>query len=1223
MNYRRQALNDWITKHHIEVEFVSDRVLKTAIGTLLLIEPKSFIDPILEAPSERILGEEMCVILSDEDISLLNEHSADYFLLQFGTRFYYFDDNDFVTKDVHDRAGEVVGTEYYLSKWKDFLYIGAPSLEMKDIKMSYLGIHGPFDLCNGSRSYKDWCTKAKWLGIESLGICEDNTLAGALEFQNTCEKFNIKSIIGETITVKPTKGVIYTVKLYVQNDTGWKNLLRINSIVNTSVDKCINEVELVKKLDGLVLILTPSIEVSKIYSAYKSVKNIYYQLTFSEFISSQKDSELLNNLTIYFKNFKELIPPVLIYDSYYLESDDSHIHKILWNIGKRPVTKQSRDQWFKTLDEIFEQALPLFKEGGEGELILIQALENTLHISNSVDFLIPTGKKHLPNYELSPKEKELYGDAESLFWALIEKGLEEKVISKGLDVDKYLDRVQEEVRVINLGQVRDYFLIVWDILNFCRENGIWTGLGRGSAAGCLISYLLGIVRIDPLQYDLLFERFLNEGRVGKSMPDIDNDIQGSRRDEVKRYIENKYGKDYVTSIGTYGTFKLRAALKDLIREMGGDGKEATYISAIVDGEDNFFNLFKTALQPTVNKRLKRFIQKHALQIDQIPLIFNQPKNASIHAAGIVIVPKDNGEIYEQLPVKHIDGIVVSEWEGDYIDQVGFLKCDILGLKQLDKFSEIVSLIKENRGEDISFEDISLDEPEVYYLFQQGFNEDIFQFGGGGLKGYCKELKPDNIEDLIATVALYRPGPIEIGAHVKYAEIKNGVREPEYDYGLEEITKTTYSTIVYQEQIMKIVQHLGGFTLVEADDIRKAMGKKLPEVMAKYKERFIEGSVERGCPRLTAENIWFKMEGFAGYAFNRSHAACYAITGYYSQWFKAKYPLEFWLISLKYSSHDEIQSRISEIKATAGINIVGPNVLKSHKQYVGDINTNSIYWSLNSISHVSDAATDEIIRLRDVEKKFIASFEDFYNIVQESKEAKKAAIQAKFLLDQSVEKERIKSPINKRVINHMIICGAFDDIEKIGIGGLYKRGDLLKRFYCILYPDLKLAPFSVQSPEWQRRVANEELLSIMDYKSDYQWIMIQKQLCGFGDVNFSSLLPKTADFTASEHLFKTNIEVASLYRAPDKVSDERVVVGGIVQSIVERKSKNGPFVQVLIHDGEKELYVTIWNEIYFSYKREIDNSGGKILFINGVVNFDKYKGTNVLHSKFDSKVNILN
>lgn len=698
--------------------------------------------------------------------------------------------------------------------------------------------------------------------------------------------------------------------------------------------------------------------------------------------------------------------------------------------------------------------------------------------------------------------------------------------------------------------------------------------------------------------------------------DIDCDVQSSFRDEIKRHIEDKYGKNYVASIGTYGTFKIRAAIKDILREIGGDAKEANYISAIIEGEDSFNDLFKKALEPTVNKRLKKFIQKHALQIDQIPLLFGQQKSSSIHAAGVIIVPKNEGEIQRQLPIKHIDGISVTEWEGELIDKAGFLKVDILGLKQLDKFAEIFELVKLNRNIVLQFKDMQLDEADVYEFFKKGFNEDIFQFGGAGLKGYCKELLPENIDNLIATVSLYRPGPIEIGAHLKYAKIKNGEEEPEYDFGTEEITHSTYGLYIFQEQIMKIVEHLGGFTLVEADDVRRAMGHKLPEVMAKYKGLFIEGAVKNLCPRLTAENIWYKMEGFAGYSFNKSHATCYAITGYYSQWLKVKYPLEFWLVSLKYTDQKDMQARISEIKAIgSGIDITGPDVLKSRKEYFGDIETNKIYWALNSISYVSEAATEEIIKLRDVDKRFFADFEDFYNLIQTVKVEKKGALQ---------EGERMKSPINKRVLTNLIIVGAFDELEKIGPTTLWKRGELLKKLYELSFPELKLEPFSFTSEKWKKRMT-EELMVITDYKFDYQWIMAQKKLCGFGDLNFKELMSKVG-LAAKADKFRTNNEINATelkYDRNEKLIEEDIVIGGVVQSIIERKSKNGPFAQLLLHDGEKELYVTVWNEIYDQFKTEIDNSGNKILFIDGIITFDKYKNSNVIHSKSYSIVKILN
>jgi len=1217
MQIQNESLRTWIELHKLKAElFEQDRIIKLSTGTFILVEPKKFYDEILSKEGERVLGDEMSLILSDKEVQLINKYEVDYFLIYFGSRYYYFDDSDLKTKNVLDRRGEVEDVIYYVQGWKEFKCVGEPSLQFEGVEIAYLGIHGPFDLCNGSRNYKDWCKKAKWLGIKVLGLCEENTLAGTLEFQTTCQKAEIKSIIGETISVKPPKGVDYQIKLYCKNDAGWRNLLSISATINTRSERNIPEENLFKFTEGLICILTPTINLSKIYNTFRNkFENLYYQLDLSEWSSDMKDEDWLNNLTTYLTNYVDLIEPILLYDSYYLDKEDHTIQKLLWKIGKRQPGNQSADKYFKSVDDILEQAVPLFSTD-KGNDVLLQALENTNVVAGLVDFTIPTGAKHLPQYELTPEEKIQYGDNETLFWSLIEKGLQERVIAKGLDPEPYMERVAEEVRVIDLGHLKDYFLIVWDILNWARAQGIYLGLGRGSSAGCMVSYLLYIVQVDPLEYDLLFERFLDVERVTGSLPDIDNDIQSTRREEVKRYMEERYGVDYVASIGTYGTFKIRAAIKDILREIGGDAKEANYVSAIIEGEDSFNDLFKKALEPTVNKRLKKFVQKHALQIDQIPLLFGQQKNASIHAAGVIIVPKGGGRIQRQLPMKKIDGIMVSEWEGTLIDEAGFLKVDILGIRQLDKFADIITLIDQHRGVKIKFEEMRLDEPEVYRFFQKGFNEDIFQFGGAGLKSYCKELLPETIDDLIATVALYRPGPIEIGAHIKYARIKNGLDELDYDYGLEEITKSTYSTIVYQEQIMKIIQHLGGLSLVEANGVRKAMGKKLIEVMIKYKELFIEGAVKNLCPRLTAENIWYKMEGFAGYAFNKSHATCYAITGYYSQWLKVKYPLEFWLVSLKYTDQKDMQARISEIKAIgSGIDITGPDVLKSRKEYFGHIETNKIYWALNSISYVSEAATEEIMKLRDVDKRFFADFEDFYNLIQTVKVEKKGALQ---------EGERMRSPINKRVLTNLIIVGAFDELEKIGPTTLWKRGELLKKLYELSFPELKLEPFSFHSEKWKKRMT-EELMVITDYKFDYQWIMAQKKLCGFGDLNFKELMSKVG-LAAKADKFRTNNEINATelkYDRNEKLIEQDVVVGGVVQSIIERKSKNGPFAQLLLHDGEKELYITVWNEIYDQFKTEIDNGGNKILFIDGITTFDKFKNSNVIHSKSYSIVKILN
>lgn len=1358
-----QELLNWLEDGRIVYEQIQERVFKIGEENFLLILPKD----------GRIMTTDLSIILDNSDLDLMGSYEIDGLVFQVANRFYYArEGKDFVDSEDANEYGEV-SFELYLKNMHELQYMGECS---EEFSFPHLGVHGGYDLCNGSGSYKDYCKKAKFLNIKTLGICEENTLAGALVFQQECLKNDIVPVIGETVVIQHNAHFQYHIKLYCKSEEGWKNMLRINSHINTSKLKSITLKELKKYTEGLICVLTPTISLKDIYKDLPKFEEMYYQLDFVQWSNEVKEQEWLGYIEEYLTIYAETIPPLALADSFYLEKNQADIQPILWRIGKRTNFKyRSEDRFFKSASQYVDQAEKLFSTE-KGVDLLFKGIENTIRFEE-IDFRISVGEKHLPQYEMTEEEKQQFANSEELFWFLVEKGLEEKVVSKGLDPEPYIERIQEEVRVIELGQVRDYFLIVWDILNFCKNNNILTGIGRGSAAGCLISYLLGIVQIDPLEYGLLFERFLNEGRVGKSMPDIDNDIQGERREEVKRYIEEKYGKSYVAGIGTYGTFKIRAAIKDLIRECGGDGKEANYISASIEPEDKFINLFERSLRSGAAPRVYNFVKKHSYQLNHIPTIFHQPKTQSIHAAGIIIVPKHRGEIFEQLPVKSMnDGVIITEWEGGELESAGFLKVDILGIKQLDKFDEIFKSIKQLRGLDITLKDIPLNDRKVYQYFQRGWNEDVFQFGGGGLKGYCKTLLPDNIEDLIATVALYRPGPIETGAHEDYALIKNGEKQPEYYYGLEEITKKTYSKIVYQEQIMQIVQHLGGFSLVEADDIRKAMGKKIPEVMVKYKEKFIDGAVKNGCPQQEAEMLWDDMERFAGYAFNRcisgkeriyrasqnksgkssywptieemykikndleyaksvgklslrkkynrqgyphsfslneenrlvknkikdirlvgekevfevktetgkvivvtsnhkfptnngekkledidiekdylytnlgfvqredelqtrlekivsitslgidtvydvemehpyhtfvvesgivtsnSHAACYAITGYYSQWLKCNFPIEFWLTSLKHSNDHDIQMRISEIKSVGeDISISGPDINYSTTNYIGDIETNTIYWSLSSIKYVGENAVLGIMRIREKQKFF--DFDSFLQSVEEDKEIRRLNLK---------EGERLLSPINRRAILHLIIAGAFDKIERIKNPN--ERRSIIAKYYRKLHPELEGVDFS--DSRWKDKLGDIQDLLLCD--QDHKWILEQKRVSGFGTIDFEEMLEEMR--FEKEGVYKNNSEIATIPPQDQKIP---ICAAGVVEDVRIRSSINGEWAQVSIHDGYGELQINIWAEVYEKHSGEIQNSKGKLLFIDGEVAYDaRFKKQNIMHSKKNSNIKIL-
>jgi DNA polymerase-3 subunit alpha len=537
-------------------------------------------------------------------------------------------------------------------------------------------------------------------------------------------------------------------------------------------------------------------------------------------------------------------------------------------------------------------------------------------------------------------------------------------------------------------------------------------------------------------------------------------------------------------------------------------------------------------------------------------------------------PREFGTLYEQLPVKKHNGILVSEWEGVYIDKAGFVKFDILGVNQFDKFNHINRLIKQDTGRDIRYKDIGLTDEKVFELFRKGYNEDVFQLGGTGLKGYCKLLQPENIEDLIATVALYRPGPIESNAHLKYVKRKNGEEEVVADPGCSEITKTTYGLIIYQEQTMKICQEVGGFSLVEADDIRKALGKMKFEIIQPYKTTFLERSTKKGYREEDMLVLWDKMEAFAAYAFNRSHSAAYAITGYYSQWFKANYPLQFWTVSLEHSSPDDLQNKISEIKNSGSIDIVSVDINYSGYVFRSEVATKKIYWALPSVKWVGDKAVQTILEEREKRGKFF-SLEEFYERVKDNKP-------------------------DKRAMYNLIISGAFDEIENISY--IEQRYTIMEKFSQLI----------------KEKDFKDEYKLMKEWR-EYQWTLKEKELTGFGFFNFK-LLIEESDLFLKQSLYKDNQEILI-----EDLSQgyKNVLVIGLVEDVIRRNSKKGDFVQVQIRDNTEILYITIWNETFEKYKEELLNCTNKILIFFGALEYDTYKNRNVVRSIGDSsKLEIL-
>lgn len=1163
---------DWIVINKLNFSPSSEELIFTLNDKkYLIIEPKSLECLTPENNTELrdfLFDEDFYLILSEKELSLLRENNPDYYVFQFGNYFYYHS----------------VNSDHSIKDFKMLKYVGTAVQDI-DIEYCNLGIHGGYELMSGMHEYESWISKALFLGHKYIGICEKNTLAGTLPLQIACKGKDITPIIGETIVVRQKDSSLYELKLYCQSEVGWKNLLWINKLINVDhvSERFITEEELFDKqiTKDLILVIPKDFKLTtpKINTFIQYFKEIYFQFDLNQYFSQSRDTEVLSRLKFYMDSFfnKTPIKPLLLLDTYYLDQEHHHLRRYLNTIGV-VQTFQSDEQYYKNLDDIiidFEQVFPSNKlfQGIDFIDFFKLCAENTIELAQKCNFTIPIKTLKLPKYEF----KHFGKTDEELLKHLISEGWDRHNLSSKENSIEYRERVDRELDVIKRGGFIDYFLILWDIIDWCKRNDILTGIGRGSAAGSLIAYLLGITKIDPIEYDLLFERFLNESRIKEGLPDIDTDTPTSKRDEVKRYIEQRFGVDNVCSVGTYTTYGIKSYLKDFGKFKGLDVSQSNYINSLIPSDISYYDLFKLAQD---NPTVKTFINtpKWFDLINDMQWLLNQPKASSVHAAALIITPNkdehgDPTTIYNWMPIKSIDGVLVSEWEGSYLEKAGFLKEDLLGIKQLDKFKDTVDLIKKTTGVDVDIYNIPLNDNTTFSLFKEGYNEDVFHFGAPGLRNYCKDVQPENIEELIAMNALYRPGPIQLNFHNYFTLIKHNKKTPEYMWGTHDILKSTYGLMVYQEQILQMVQKLADFSLVEADNIRRAIGKKDAVLMASYQDKFLERIQEKGCPEDEANRIWRNIYEFAGYSFNRSHAACYSITGYVCQWLKANYPLQFYSVSLDYSKEDELTGRTIEIdKVGEGINLLPPDINYSLKSFNLDYDKQSIYWGLESV--VSEAVVDYLIQERDTNGLFY-SFEEFIGRVEKRK-------------------------CNKRAIINLILSGSFDEI--LSITDVRDRYILLEKYF---------------NKYLKKTDKIEDEIDVSKIRKEYYWIGLQKGVCGYGNFNFEKIRKESKVFKETKLRY-----VDSLFLQKDNIEREKVLVGGVISRITIRKTKNGPMGVVwLLNEGDY-IIATMWNDSWEKYKHEIVGNENNLMFISGVVKFDTYKKCNVVYSNDETKVEIL-
>ena len=894
----------------------------------------------------------------------------------------------------------------------------------------HLHIHSEFSLLDGANRIKDLPVRAKELGMKAMAITDHGVMYGVIDFYKACKKEGIKPIIGCEVYVasrtrfdkEPQDKKYYHLILLAKNNLGYKNLSKLVSLgfIDGYYYKPRIDLEILEKYHEGIICLSGCLagavsqaitngNIEEAENIAKWHKNLFGEDYYLEIQNNGVKEQVLVNQKIIQIARRLDIPIVATNDAHYLKKEDAYNHEVLLCIqtGKR-MTDEDRMR-FDT-DELYvkspEEMTEYFKNFPD-------AIENTVKIAEKCNVEFEFGHTILPNYDVPPEFATHY----DYFKKICDDGIKERYGEN--PSQEILDRAEYELKIISQMGYVDYYLIVWDYIKYAKSVGISVGPGRGSGAGSILAYAIGITDIDPMKYNLLFERFLNPERI--SMPDFDVDFDYERRGEVIEYVERKYGKDHVSQIITFGTMSARMVIRDVGRALDMPYAECDKLAKMIPNELHI--TIKKAMEQ--NKELRDLYEQddeiHKM-LDIAMSLEGMPRQASTHACGVVIT-KEPVDTYVPLYVR--DGQISTQFIMTTLEELGLLKMDFLGLRTLTVIQDAIDLVKENRDIDVEF-DKDMNDQNVYKLWQNGESAGIFQFESQGMTNFMKELKPDCLEDIIAGVSLYRPGPMD--QIPRYIKNKKDPEHAEYTHpSLIPILKVTYGCMVYQEQVMQIVRDLAGYSLGRADLVRRAMGKKKLDVMAKEREIFIHGQTDEngniivpGCVRNgidedSANKIFDEMAEFAKYAFNKSHAACYAVVAYRTAYLKAYYPAEFMAATLNsfLGNLDKIPMYIDECKRLK-IDILKPDINKSFTKFTVD--NGKIRFGLGSVKNVGLQAVDVIVKERQEHGEF-ESFTDFC--------------------------ERIKNEaVNKKCIESLIRAGAFDEFKQT-------RSTLLASFEGIL------------------------------------------------------------------------------------------------------------------------------------------------------------------------------
>ncbi|WP_411678958.1 DNA polymerase III subunit alpha [Clostridium thailandense] len=875
--------------------------------------------------------------------------------------------------------------------------------------------HTGYSLLDSSAKIPDLIARAKELGMKSIAITDHGVMYGCVEFYKEAKAQGIKPIIGCEIYVAPKSMNIkqndkenenHHLVLLVKNEVGYNNLMEIVSTASIEgfyYKPRVDHEFLVKHSEGLIALsaclggeIQSYITKGNLSKARETA--LFYKQTFKDgfYLELQyhgMEEQLKVNEELIIMSKELNMPLVATNDVHYINKEDFKAHDILLCIQTgKTVDEQERMRY--PSDEFYlkspEEMYQLFSYAPE-------ALENTVKIAEECNFDYDFHHSKLPKFPL-PEGTDPYEYMKNLCYS----GLKERYseITKELN-----ERLEYELEIIRKMGYVDYFLIVWDFIRFSNENGIMTGPGRGSAAGSLVAYTLGITKIDPIKYGLIFERFLNPDRI--SMPDVDSDFCYERRGEVINYVVDKYGIDSVSQIITFGTMAARACIRDVGRAMDYPYAEVDRIAKMIPAVQGTTITIDKALE--LNPELKDAYHNEPRTeelIDVARALEGLPRHTSTHAAGVVIASQP---LVKFVPLQKNEGNIVTQFTMGTLEELGLLKMDFLGLRTLTVLRDAVNMIKENKGIAVDLDSIDYDDKNVYKMIGEGKTVGVFQLESAGMTSFMKDLKPDNLEDIIAGNSLYRPGPM--GEIPKYIKNKNNSREVEYlTPELEHILNVTYGVMVYQEQVMQIVRDLAGYSMGRSDLVRRAMSKKKHKVMEEERRNFIHGIVDAdgnievpGCIRNgiseeIANKIFDQMMDFASYAFNKSHAAAYAVVTYQTAYLMHYYPTECTAAMLNSVKGDsEKVAYYIRFANEKGVEVLSPDINESYAKFT--VKGDRIRFGLSAIKNVGENVIDSIVKSRE-EKGNFEDLSDFCNKID-------------------------INCINKRVVESLIKAGAFD------------------------------------------------------------------------------------------------------------------------------------------------------------------------------------------------------